>query len=586
MGNGTVSIKDGKIIVKDPEEGGRQASLGPPSEGGAIYINGELLEKETPVNSNMEFEIENIKVQENKELELWVQENKMEAFMRAKPGNVYEFVLKDEEENTFLRPQFVKQLYASKELTEDEVRQELDNKKVFFGIDEREIQRMLESQDGEWYKIAVGQPPVQGRDGHIDFFMSTEPKKISYDDEEDKVNLRDVYEYPEVEQGVKIGRIYDPVPGKPGKDVTGTELPPAEVKEVNIKLVEGLDLTEYNEIISLKEGVLIYAGNNLKVTEILVHREDVDIDSGNIRFKGAIKVVGDVHEGMTLDAGSDIFVVGNCYGANVYSVGNFLTKGNVIKSDLKVGMDGIVFNRLGDVTRLLRKDIDLYKENLYNIKNRMIEKTGECPTQYVNEISVSLYKDKVENVLDYLHRMENIVEGTHLEKVKDEKTETFWVLLQKMRNIKEDNCTEEFMLDLDEKLGKMEEVINFVEEVEYMLECGYSQNTDMICGGDVYIKGAGAYLTRIFALGSVNIKGVFRGGYIRANGDIFVREASFKDKVVEGDDLEDKCRIKTSLSGKVSIGEAKDNILVKVGDSIHKITEGSKDVVLTAEEEL
>ena len=289
---------------------------------------------------------------------------------------------------------------------------------------------------------------------------------------------------------------------------------------------------------------------------------------------------------MTLDAGSDIFVVGNCYGANIYSLGNFLTRGNVIKSDLKVGLDRIVFNRLAEVTRLLRKDIDLYKENLYNIKNRMIDKIGECPTQQINEISISLYKDKVESVLEYLQRMVDIVEGSHLEKVKDEKAETFQDLREKMGNIKENNCTEELMLDLDGKLGKMEEVINFVEEVEYMLECGYSQNTDIICGGDVYIKGAGAYLTRIFALGGVTVKGVFRGGYIRANGDVFVTEASFKDKVVEGDNLEEKCRIKTSLSGRVSIGEAKDSILVKVGDSIHKITEGSKDVVLTAEEDL
>jgi len=53
----------------------------------------------------------------------------------------------------------------------------------------------------------------------------------------------------------------------------------------------------------------------------------------------------------------------------------------------------------------------------------------------------------------------------------------------------------------------------------------YLQNSSLACPGDIYVHGTGAYNSFFNCGGQVHIKRIFRGGSIKAGGDIYIGEA-------------------------------------------------------------
>jgi len=93
---------------------------------------------------------------------------------------------------------------------------------------------------------------------------------------------------------------------------------------------------------------------------------------------------------------------------------------------------------------------------------------------------------------------------------------------------------------------------------------GYSVNSKIEASGDIKVGGRGCINTTIRAGRNVNIKGVFRGGEIIANGDIILNEA--------GSGMGARTLIKTGDERKIFIKKAYEGVRIQVGKRQSNIT--------------
>ena len=91
--------------------------------------------------------------------------------------------------------------------------------------------------------LASGIAPVHGIDGRIEYLVQPDVKEED-PEEEAVVDMKQVQTFLNVTPGEKIAHIIPPIPGTPGKGVTGQDVPPNPGKPVAIKIGKNLTLEE------------------------------------------------------------------------------------------------------------------------------------------------------------------------------------------------------------------------------------------------------------------------------------------------------------------------------------------------------
>lgn len=69
-----------------------------------------------------------------------------------------------------------------------------------------------------------------------------------------------------------------------------------------------------------------------------IHHGDVDIKTGNLRFKGDVKIAGNVCEAMEVQVTGNVEVQGLVTMARVVSGGKIIILGNIVGSRLRAGI--------------------------------------------------------------------------------------------------------------------------------------------------------------------------------------------------------------------------------------------------------
>lgn len=127
------------------------------------------------------------------------------------------------------------------------------------------------------------------------------------------------------------------------------------------------------------------------------------------------------------------------------------------------------------------------------------------------------------------------------------------------------------------KLGSVEQLHSILSEMKDVQQTmdnmaqdmanvtfGYSVNSKIEASGDVKVGGRGCINTTICAGRNVNVKGVFRGGEIIANGDIILNEA--------GSEMGARTLIKTGEGKKVFIKKAYEGVRIQIANRKANIT--------------
>ncbi|MDK2820666.1 MAG: uncharacterized protein PWP31_631 [Clostridia bacterium] len=566
---GYAQVKAGKICV----EGDDPPATIITNEHFELILNGKQVEGEIEVKPE---DVIEVRPKVEKELgykNLKISSDGLKAILSIKPGYQKIWKLKDSGPSTKLKLQGEPEVVVLPSITREELENELKNQKIVYGIDEKAIEKALTASKEEEIIIAEGVPPVAGVDGRVECLFSEEEVSRIEVDEREKIDYREMVIRPSVKVGDVVAVKVPPKPGQPGKDVFGNELLPAEPKDFQLVDGEGTKVDNGQSSVALIEGRPYFKQRGRKIMidilPVLLHSGDVNLESGNLKFKGIINISGDVTETMKVDATQDVEIGGSINQAEVYSGGSILVNGNCIGSSLIAGGLNSVYQSAKPILRDLSKQLSSLKEAILQLKKifRSKKHKGEFKTGYLIMV---LVKEKFSGLPVLVKELNKIKAG-----IKEGFEEQLIKLCTRLNHAFIDPVSVQALniKVLEQLLDDVQETLNYCEQKSKdggNIICDYALNSKLNASGWVKVKGKGCYNTHIVAGGSVNIQGVFRGGSIYAADNVFLKEMGSrggvrtsvrvdKGKYIKAGKIWPNCKLEI------------DNQIIKIGEEKHQI---------------
>jgi uncharacterized protein (DUF342 family) len=224
--------------------------------------------------------------------------------------------------------------------------------------------------------IARAIEPTHGMDASLDWEAGFAPEEAAVDASEspaqdadaapdaepaaadETVDFYNVSHFSTIEPGTHIATVIEPTGGTPGRDVTGEQIPARPGRPLQIKIGEGLILTDEQKVVANQTGVMQFNGRSLSVTRLLEVPDYVDFSTGNINFDGAVVVRHGVRDNFVVKAGEDLIVYGLVEAASIICSGSVT---------LRRGMSGHPELDRGQVLI----DGDLHTRYLMNVRGRI-----------------------------------------------------------------------------------------------------------------------------------------------------------------------------------------------------------------------
>ena len=232
-----------------------------------------------------------------------------------------------------------------------------------------------QDQTLENFVLASGTAPVDGEDGWFELVVNTGNKDQELtEDEQGRVNFKNIQSFSNIEAGQVIGKLYPPTPGENGRTVTGKTIPPNPGKASPVKPGRGVTLNKDGTmLIAELSGRAVYDKNTLSVVEEMVISGDVDFNVGHISFNGFVEIKGDVLDDFNISATKGINVSGTVGACQIKS-GGPVTLGSMAGKGIgKVICQGAFRSRYLNQARIECHG-DIYLE--YEMRNSSLKSTG------------------------------------------------------------------------------------------------------------------------------------------------------------------------------------------------------------------
>jgi len=216
-------------------------------------------------------------------------------------------------------------------ITADEIAAAAASMGVAALVDTAAIGVALEAGSCEGREIARGVAPVQGTPARFESLVRP-PKPAQVENEDDRVDLRDLGSLLLVNPGTALMRRTPARSGKDGMDVLGKPIPADPVVDTPFAPeLTGVAADPNNPLllISVIAGSPRVLPNGVIVSPV-VDVEAVDLHSGNVNFDGSLRVSGDIRTGMSVRVTGDVVVQGTIEAASVRAGGDVIVKGGII----------------------------------------------------------------------------------------------------------------------------------------------------------------------------------------------------------------------------------------------------------------
>ncbi|MFP4549380.1 MAG: DUF342 domain-containing protein [Spirochaetales bacterium] len=209
-----------------------------------------------------------------------------------------------------------------------DVIEHLEANGVVYGIDRDAIRVLLTRERyNREVVVAKGTPPIHAKAAQIRYHFNANRGKPYLEMPFDRINLRELNFIENREEGALLAELMPPVPPRDGQTVTGRRLPANTDIEPNV-FIAGQN-TRYSE-----DRLKIYATargnacvkNGAIVIEPVVTVQNVNYETGNIHFEGAVVVEEGIADGFVVEAAGDVQVSEGVGRATIKSGGNVLLK--------------------------------------------------------------------------------------------------------------------------------------------------------------------------------------------------------------------------------------------------------------------
>lgn len=568
--SGSASIKDGKIIVKNPCEGKRAAIIRASMDVRLVIDDKEVVNSvEIYENSKIEYFFSETKSE--RLMNIRISDNRMEAYLDIKYIPEIVFKLKDTKEtNTLILESDIKEKKYPPRFGKDEIKEELKKHGIINGVIEENVNECIKKDEINNLVIAKGQPMQDDEDDVVElkFAMDNDLKKLS-EDNNGRVDFKSIGSINAVLQGDVVARLIKGKEGTDGKDVFGNIKKHKAGKKINLTAGQGCILKDNTTVIAAIQGKPCIKNNTCYVFQLHEVSKDVDMSTGNIKFVGDVLVNGTVREGMKVEAGNAANIKGNVERAEIIAKGDINIDGNIIFSSVNAGgEDNEKLNFLKTLegfSILLKALID----NIEEIKKFNLLGYDKTDGQIIKVLMDTKFKTLSKICLNLLAQSALI---NHQEGRKnDSLTEAIRGQLMGLAPLKIKHYSELFGI-IDILKNKIEIYKNTLA-LPVNIKIGYCQDSSIKSSGNIMVVGKGTYVSNLEAHQGIYFLtegSVVRGGSLRASTEI-------KCKVV-GSQGGVTTRLIVDDGGQIWMDTAYENTIVGIGMREQAIDVPSKNV--------
>ncbi|NLH51138.1 MAG: DUF342 domain-containing protein [Myxococcales bacterium] len=273
-------------------------------------------------------------------------------------------------------------------ITVEMLKKSIADKKIVHGIDEEALQKIvLEKQYMKPVTVAVGDEPQNGIDAqlvyHFDKFIHRQDTSI---DNFNRVDFKELSKIINTEPDEMLLEKIPPTDGTPGRTITGKVIRQVKGKDLRIRAGKGVRMDEaglkwYSEI----AGQVIYRNDQISV-ENIIELENINSETGNIRFKGTVVVKGIVEDGFVIDSTADVRIMGSVGASQVKALGEIAIVGGVFgkghaKVESKEGNIYAKFTQDADLRAAKNIFIEEYSRNSTLRAGKSIHVVNENPNR-------------------------------------------------------------------------------------------------------------------------------------------------------------------------------------------------------------
>jgi uncharacterized protein len=216
---------------------------------------------------------------------------------------------------------------------------------IVHGIENEKINLIAESNEfnkkNQLISVANATLPINGENGTLEF--SIEPGD---DDDEDltKIDHHENSQVNIVKAGVLLVKQFPASKGIPGKNIVGGSITQQKGAEIHLKVGEHINVIEkenVTEYCASSDGLFEFQNGCIKIVKVLYLNGDVDFNSGNITFPGAVVIKGSVSSGFSVKTGGDLSIYGTVEnGSEITCFGNMKVKTGIVGSKTRVCVKG------------------------------------------------------------------------------------------------------------------------------------------------------------------------------------------------------------------------------------------------------
>ena len=538
--NGIIGIKGGRVMVTDPVGGGSPALLFPVAPA-VVAVNGQELKSSMEVYAADTIEIIPRGEIIPSSVQVEIAPDAMSARIRVLPRVAITRKITDHHEQEKLIPVLAEEKEEFAEITSEDAILALKRQGVVFGLQDDMIENIVSEADGQWYPVAWGEEPVKGENGYIELNFTPGYQKVSYDEKNlARVDYRERFSFSSVEEGEILGILHPPVPGKPGMTITGAWLDPPELKEERARCGLGCKLmhTETGSVVIATQNGMPHVERNeeliFHVSPLLIHQEDVDLKSGNLHFKGDLKIAGNIVEGMTIECWGGLEVTGQTAGSDLLCGGSAVFFNHLVNSCVTVGIFKDIYLKLSprldmleDILIEILQGIDQIEQPLEQIllsdsgKETEEEKTQRNTIELINNF-IERKEEQVEELCGKALKIFDEIKMSLPVSFERDLRETCSCFLQAVRLEK---AEKKDLINIFKMLKDIGTLVKKWGLTTAGINAAYVQNCRIYSSGDIKISGVGSYNSHYTTPVNVYVDGFFRGGSIFAGGDVFINEA-------------------------------------------------------------
>lgn len=540
-----------------------------PKDNVALYINDEKVTGKQIIKPTDQVYLKVSDELNPPSFSLRVTERDMVAKLAFTPGKKIYRVLEDTEFEEELEIEAVENIEYYNNIKPQQIMNQLKELGVQKGYLFQAIQSITESVDAKDEIVAQGIQPTEGLDGDFVLHIGDEEEV----DELVAIDFRELNHFQTVSAGQVIGTRIPAVSGEDGVNVFGDVMPAKPVKDIVIRTGKNAEVVG-NDVVAKISGkpTLNWRGRHIKIDvhHELVHRGEVDLGSGNIRFEGDVSIKGNVHATMFVGASGNVQIEGTVTKAMIQSAKSVIIKKNVFTTTINVGKQNFV---LGELAASLA-EITMYLERIHEAISQVMlmrEQQNKIlkPAELNHLIHLLLEKKYApfKNLLKgFIQKVKN-----HSLDISDEWGELatqFYNLF--ISNVAGDIQNDVVLESLIKEASELIELYIIEPEPKSLLSIPYAINSNLYCSGNIEVTSKGLYHSFVTGKHDVYVKGVIRGGEIHA-GNIVRVEESGSESIV-------KTAIYTEEKGRIHIGVAHEGTEIHVGNKKHIFTKRSINV--------